>query len=155
MCSLLITSLPELCSSLHSAAATMDGCTTEVLTKQSHHYRELFSSVFVSQLIPHQTQWLRRPKESFGLFVLRYLKLNPENFKHAFSLSRPRAAGSIQASAPELCSDLQMFFPQFSLPPPTRFISVFAGAQTSSFENEGEELYIVPEKGMEITGSVR
>lgn len=72
-----------------------------------------------------------------------------------FSLSRPQPPGSIQASVPELCSDLQMFFPQFSLPPPTRFISVFAGAQTSSFENEGEELYIVPEKGMEITGSVR
>lgn len=72
-----------------------------------------------------------------------------------FSLSRPQTLGSIQASVPELCPDLQMFFPQFSLPPPTRFISVFAGAQTSSFENEGEELYIVPEKGMEITGSVR
>lgn len=72
-----------------------------------------------------------------------------------FRRSRPQTPGSIQAFVPELCSDLQMFFPQFSLPPPTRFISVFAGAQTSSFENEGEELYIVPEKGMEITGSVR
>lgn len=46
-------------------------------------------------------------------------------------------------------------FPQFSLPPPTRLISVFARSETTSFENEGEELYIVPEKGMEITGSVR
>lgn len=60
------------------------------------------------------------------------------------------------ASLWQLRSDLQMFFPrQFSLPPPTHLISVFARSQTTGFENEGEELYIVPEKGMEITGSVR
>lgn len=55
----------------------------------------------------------------------------------------------------QLRSDLHMFFSQFSLPPPTCLISVFAGSKTTSYENEGEELYIVPEKAMEITGSVR
>lgn len=52
---------------------------TEVLTEQSHPHLELFSSILVSSLIPHQSQWLKTPKESLGLFVC-YLELNAEKF---------------------------------------------------------------------------
>lgn len=64
--------------------------------------------------------------------------------------------GHSEAGLQQLCCDLQMLFPSvFTSSSHTCLISVFAGSKKTSFENEGEELYIVPEKGMEITGSVR
>lgn len=67
-CSLLITSLPEICSALHSAAATMDGCTTEVLKTISSPS----AALLISSL--SQTQWLKGPKKR--LVYLYYVTSN-------------------------------------------------------------------------------